>query len=112
MEKLSDGNTFRGWTALHVACENGASTELVSKLIEVGGSEILLQRDYFGMSALYVYFQSRHFSSGDLFILLVKEYISAQSGGEFEIGILFNTAPNIMQNQIYEKEWDQFSPSL
>ena len=37
------------------------------------------------------------------FIFVTKKYISAQIGGEFVIGGLFNTAPEDVQNQIYDK---------
>ena len=99
-----------GRTALHIACSSGASVEVVSKIIEIAGTDILLQTDNNGHYALYdFFFQDDIFD--ETFTFVVKEYISAQIGGEFAIGGLFNNASDSLRNQIFDK-WEKFSTSL
>ena len=48
-----------GWfgclvTALHLACWNNASIEIILKLIEVGGRELVMKNDNDGYTALHL----------------------------------------------------------
>ena len=104
-----------GKTALHFAvCRNGdVSLDIISKLIEVGGQELLTHKSQNGDIALhYGYFFFESFGRcDDSFVLLVKECILANVGGEFGIGGLFHVATKKVQNIIYKK-WQKLLPAL
>ena len=40
------------WTALHKACFNGASVEVVKLLLDVGGEDLIAMKDDDGQTAL------------------------------------------------------------
>ena len=82
-----------GCTSIFAACRGGtASMQVISKLIEIAGTEILFQENDIGDFALYeFFFQTDGEIFGDTFTFVLKEYISAQIGGEFAIGGLFDT---------------------
>ena len=92
------------------------SVDKISKLIEVGGRELLMMKAHDGCDVLhYALYYSQLYSSNEkyysAFKLLVKECILANIGGEFGIGGLFNVARQKTQNKIYEK-WEKLSPSV
>ena len=97
-----------GGTALHIACKNEHVTlDIVSKLITLGGKELVMEKNIDGYTALHHgYFNlSRYIYSpsnsrfNDVFSLLVKECILSDVGGEFGIGGLFNAATEqVVQN--------------
>lgn len=45
-------------------------------------------------------------------IFIVKEYVSAQIGGEFVIGGLFNTVTDEVQSWLVYSKWERYAPSL
>lgn len=102
-------------TALHQACKYCAPTTIISRCIEIGGPEILMEKDERGCVALHY----RHFLCPirpfeESFILMVKEGISAQVGGEFGIGGLFNCADSrypTLQRKIFNR-WEDYAPTL
>ena len=104
-------------TALHKACWNKKIPHhVISKLIEVGGRELLMAKNKDVDIALHsAYFSKnwnrslRHYSIK--FATLIKDHILANIGGEFGIGGLFNVASEEVQNRIYKK-WDQIIPAL
>lgn len=118
-ELVMTKGTNRTNTVLHLTCAYGASIEVIAKLIEIGGEELLLEKDETGHTALHhgYFFQYGSDVFDDRFILLVRESILAQVGGEFGIGSIFNSAPSssdekeVLQNNIYRK-WKYFVPSL
>ena len=107
----------RGRTILHDVCECRASIEVSSKLIEIGGRELLLEKDNNGSYALFAFFEplgcsnDGNKSTCSFFSFIAKEYISANVGGEFAVGGLFNTATDYVQKAIYDK-WNKYFPSL
>jgi len=102
-----------GKTVLHTACRNHlVSYKVISKLIEIGGIKLVMETDDIERTALYsTYFGSFTIPCNDIFELLVKTGIESKTGGEFEIGGLFNVAPSNVQEQIY-KRWEDLAPSL
>ena len=90
-------------------------TNIVLKLIEVGGPELLMDKNENEDIALhYGYFRPNpdtSYNYSDVFALVVKECILANIGGEFGIGGLFNVARQEVQSIIYQ-EWEEFSPAL
>ena len=90
------------------------SVDIVSKLIEVGGPELLLIKDKDGDITLhnaYFYNEWSFIPNPGKFGLLVTESILANIGGEFGIGGLFNIARQEVQNRILKK-WKELSPTL
>ena len=98
--------------------------DVVSKLIEVGGRELLATKveiyDYFFTAFHYGYFcvgedgeyinARRDFDS--TFSFIMKEYILAEIGGEFGVGGLFHGSPyQRVQDEIYEQFYI-FLPAL
>ena len=102
-----------GKTVLHIACRNHlVSHDVISKLIEIGGIKLVMETDDVERTALYsTYFGSFTIQFNDIFELLIKIGIQAKTGGEFEIGSLFNVAPKDVQEQIYRR-WEELAPSL
>jgi len=106
---------FNGRTALHEACLNKSiSIDIISKLLDVGGRDLLMMTNKDGHTALhygYYHYHSVRHDFNDSFMLLVKESILVNAGGEFGVGSLFNSATDYVQQQIYRK-WNDFSPAL
>ena len=114
-----------GGTALHTVSYNNASIEIILKLIEVGGDKLLSVKNSYGTNLLvYSIFKKRKVELGqeeeeeheqrkfnDIFVLVVKECISAQIGREFRIGGLFNIELKKWRKWIYRK-WELFAPLL
>ena len=107
-----------GYTTLHCACNFKLTTEVFKKLIEIGGHQLLKEKNMDGRIALhsgcFIFSSINSDTYNDCLILLIKEGILAQVGGEFGIGGFFNCcAPNdvVVQNRIYE-EWDDFAPLI
>jgi len=44
---------FHGWNPLHCACERNAPKDVLSKLIEIGGRDLVLEKDKYGYNPLY-----------------------------------------------------------
>ena len=61
--------------------------------MEIGGTKILIQKNKNGHNALSICLECSEYVFGDTFIFMAKKYISAQIGGEFGIGGLFNSIP-------------------
>ena len=113
-------------SALQQACdcnEDASMNIIISKLIEVGGRDLLMQKNKRGYIALHHgYFKvpdmmdissvnSPTIFSGESFPILVRESILAGVGGEFGIGGLFNVATPSVQEETY-KNWDFVHPVL
>ena len=116
-ELVLETNHF-GNTPLHDACKNQPSNfDVISQLIEIGGRAIVREKNNNGLHALHYFYTHQddeyHITTFDEdFLLIVREGITAQIGGEFGIGGLFNVVQNDdVQREIYEK-WQNFAPSL
>lgn len=110
MEKMDCWPRF---TTLQVALELRKSSEVIIKLVEIGGHQLVIAKNRGGYTALhfgYFYYLN---PNKEGFVLMIKEGVLAQVGGEFGIGGLFNCAPRgyHVQRNIYQ-EWDNFAPSL
>lgn len=108
---------WNGDNALHIACCRNATIEVISMLIEVGGRELLMKKnDHIqGGIALHCdFFNPSNNNDGavnNIWVLMIKESIVTQVGGEFGIGSIFNVETKRCQDQIYSK-WESIVPSL
>ena len=117
-ELIMETNNFED-TPLHDACKNELSQfDAISQLINIGGQAIVNERNNDGLHALHCFYTHRHHEEhitfGDAFMLILQAGITAEIGGEFGIGGLFNVLPSNddeVQKKVYD-EWENLASSL
>ena len=97
-EALMRGD-FLGWTALHFACKNNAPDDIVYSMIELGGKDIVMQKNNGGVTALNI--KCVHGTSYNVFKKLVdvggKELILAKDDDDWTV--LHDLANNIEKHE-------------
>lgn len=97
-EALMRGD-FLGWTALHFACKNNAPDDIVYSMIEIGGKDIVMQKNNGGVTALNI--KCVHGTSYNVFKKLVdvggKELILAKDDDDWTV--LHDLANNIEKHE-------------
>jgi len=106
-KELVIAKDYSGDTVLHYANYHSMSLEIVKKMIEIGGKDLLKEENDDHMMAVYLVFSESELDETeiiDLLILLIKEGIYHNIGNdEFSIGGLFE---RYQEEVVFGNLWD------
>jgi len=110
-------NDHNGENSLFIACKNNVSMNVLERMIDVGGQDILLTQNKYDKSPLYSYITHENLEQSDEEIvetiaLLISRGIHFSVCGEFGIGGLFNSATDKVQKEVFRKWSDYILPAL